>query len=309
MAKFIAVANMKGGVGKTTTVVSLAETLAAYSIELERKAGGAPKSILVVDLDAQASASFALAGDTKHSAIIRDGRTIDAFLDRFLIKQQQISLASTVSKHISDVSHMGKPLNIALIASSPHLRTLERGLIHVLTRGGYSLDRVESEIFAILRAQLDKIATEYDYILFDCPPGISVMTEVAIRISDLTIVPTIPDFLSILGLDAFSQNVWSQLAGGTAGLPVPRHLPHVLITKRKKLAVQDAKVKELRDRGASRQAGYRVLQIEMPESQRVSDALERIESFPNYAQKWDATLRTKLADLVDEMNKIVVGRS
>lgn len=310
MAKLIAVANMKGGVGKTATVVGLAETLAAYSIELARKVGARPRSVLVVDLDAQASASFALAGDEQLLNIIRNGHTIDGFLDRYLIKRQDVELSSLVWRQISDVSHQGTKLQIALLASSPRLRTAERALIHALTKGGYSLERVENDFSLILSDQLRPLCDEFDYIIFDCPPGISMMTEIALRLADLTIVPTVPDFLSMLGLDAFAQTVWSRIGeqgAGTYPAPPPiRRQPHVLFTQRRPGSAHTRMVAELRRRVAHGRAEYGVFRTEIPDADGVPEALERVTTYPNYAQKWNAPLRSRLSSLVDEVHDMLL---
>lgn len=305
MARFIAVANMKGGVGKTATVISLAETLAAYSIDTAIKTGRQPKSILVVDLDAQASASFALAGDEKLLGLIKQQRTLDGFLHRYLVKREEIRLKTLVSRQISDVSHRGSPLRIGLLAASPRLRNVERSLIHSLTKGGYSLAKVEHDLYQLLSGQFLALGADFDYVIFDCPPGISILTEIALRMADLTIVPTIPDFLSLLGLDAFSQHVWAQLASPSNGLPAPQRQPYVLITQRRELAAHDRRVAELRRRVAEEKANYQVFLTEIQQADGVPEALERVTTFPNFVQKWNAELRSHLVDLVGEVEGVL----
>lgn len=299
-AKLIAVANMKGGVGKTATVVSIAETLAARAIDKSSKSRTPPKPILVVDLDAQASASFALAGNDLLTALIRPGKTVDGFLDRYFLRGSDQELADFIQHQVSAVTHGDDPLAIDLLASSPDLRKLERGLIHGLTSKGYSLAKIEDAMYELLGSRINTLRPRYDYIIFDCPPGISILTEVAIRIADLTIVPTIPDFLSVLGLDAFEQNVWSQLATTAAANATPLKAPYVLVTKRKNLRIHNLTVADLRERVENRKVKYYVFKTEIPESQDVPKAVELIESFPTYSHKW-GNMRTQLSALATEI--------
>ena len=307
MARLIAVANMKGGVGKTTTVISLAETLAARSIDYASRTGRRQSTVLVVDLDAQASASFALAGDERLLSLIRRGQTLDGFLDRYLIRREEVNLKSLIAHKVSDVSHHGWPLGIGLLAASPQLRTVERALIHALTRGGYSLEKIEHDLFKLLSEQIKGVSANYDYVIFDCPPGISLLTEIALRLSDLAVVPTVPDFLSLLGLDAFAQSVWTRLANTRSGLPAPSNVPHILITKRRPTAAHDRKVAELRRRVALGKAGYRIFATEIPETEGVPEALERVTTQPNYARKWNAQIRTHLVDLAGELESALMA--
>jgi chromosome partitioning protein len=82
-------------------------------------------------------------------------------------------------------------------------------------------------------------------VIFDCPPGISPLSEVAIRKSDLVIVPTISDFISVYGINGFLRVFWRAPKGA---LPRPKLKPHVLITRFLKNVTQHKrKVKELED--------------------------------------------------------------
>ncbi len=177
--KLIAVANMKGGVGKTTTVVSLAEALAADD----------PKaSILVVDLDPQASASVCLAGDDLLAKMIEEGRTIDAFLALRLIKRETARLAPRIRHAVSRTTHKGDPLKISFLPCGPHLRLVEREIIYTLTERDYSLRAIEGQTWKLFEQEFLPLRQTYNYVIFDCPPGISPLTEITIRASDLVIV-------------------------------------------------------------------------------------------------------------------------
>ena len=156
--KFIAVANMKGGVGKTTTVVSLAEGLAADNEDAK---------VLVIDLDPQASASVAIAGDEQLDEMIEKERTLEAFLDDRLIARGKAELANAIHPTICATFHKGEQLSVALLPCGPRLRSVERELIYELAKSKHSLFASDGQILRLFKAEILPLANEYDYIIFD----------------------------------------------------------------------------------------------------------------------------------------------
>jgi cellulose biosynthesis protein BcsQ len=295
--KVIAVANMKGGVGKTATVIGLAEGLAAKGAET-----------LVVDLDPQANASICLAGDQFLRAIIEGGYTIDAFLeDYFMKRQRDATLESRIRTHISNVSHLGRQLPLSLLASSSELRLVERDLIFTLTRTGMALDRIVESLYVIIKEELRRARKSYEYILFDCAPGISVMTEVSIRLANLVIVPTIPDFLSTYGLNSFCSNLWAGPIADQSNLKKPKKPPHVLITRRRPIREHERTSERLRAEAAKDNAKFSVFKTEILERAAIAEALGKIDTHPTFSQKWRDGTDIMLADLVREVREALHG--
>jgi AAA domain len=94
---------------------------------------------------------------------------------------------------------------------------------------------IEGQTWKLFEQEFLPLGKTYDYVIFDCPPGISPLSETAVRASDLIIVPTIPDFVSVFGLKAFVNIFWKAPSGS---LPRPKRLPHVLVTKFQKAVKQ-----------------------------------------------------------------------
>ena len=287
-AKIIAVANMKGGVGKTATVVALAEALAASG-----------NRVLVIDLDPQANASICLAGDTLLATLIARGATIEAFLENHLLGNKKTAFADCIRNNVSNVSHLNQQLSISLLPSSPNLRHFEQRIIHDLTQRKMSWSEIVKGLFAVMSGQLSKTRKAFDFILIDCAPGISVLTEVSVRLADLVIVPTIADFLSTFGLQTFCTALSSRaVAEGLRKTPLR---PHVLITRRRQVTIQSQTAEKLRNEATAARPAFDIFTTEIPESVAVANALSQIDKFPIFTQKWGTVISPLLSDLVREI--------
>ncbi len=191
-ARLVSVINMKGGVGKSTTTVSLAETLAAHH----------RRRVLVIDLDPQTNASIMVAGPEKWNALREKERTLDFYFESYIIQQKPKPFKSLIETKVSDLK--GKP-DVALIAAAPEFRIVERDMIESFVKRGFQIDMIQKWICERFANGLKTVINDYDYILIDCPPGISLFAEAALIAADAILVPTIPDYVSRLGLITFRK--------------------------------------------------------------------------------------------------------
>ena len=289
-ARVISIANSKGGVGKTTTCVSLAESFAAAGFKT-----------LVVDLDTQANASlliFGHEGDEHLFRAINEYATISDWLLENFFAGEQKRLSDFVFTNASDVTSDGKPLPLDLVPSSPRLRKTERELIYELTAKGYSMEALQGQVGRRLRDDFELLKAQYDVILCDCPPGISVMTETVLAASNLIIVPTIPDFMSTLGLDLFTGDIMRSLRGREI-----ENLPMVLATRYDGTTHQQVVLNAMREAANAQETEFSMFQTIVPMKQGFATNPIELGPEPTLQAKWPGEALSIVQSLLAEVRE------
>jgi len=156
MADVIAIANQKGGVGKTTTAINLGAWLALRG-----------QRVLLIDIDPQANATSGL-GVTAERGSIYDAMSGQAPLAALIVGSSEPGL---------DV-----------VPSSQDLSGAEIELVEAEGREYY------------LRRLIEPILTDWDFILFDCPPSLGLLTVNALTAAGQVIIPVQCEYLALEGL-------------------------------------------------------------------------------------------------------------
>ncbi len=184
MGKVISFINLKGGVGKTTTTVALAEFL-TYEFN---------KKILVVDLDPQTNATILLINQDIWKEANENNKTIHQMFFDELNKTKAFNIEDSIIRKTSNINggndklHL-LPSSLNLIDLSDRLSELDKN------------HETNSYSIPILSKHLTKdLIDQYDYVLVDCPPNLGLITLNGIYISDYYVIPVIPDILSTYGI-------------------------------------------------------------------------------------------------------------
>jgi len=183
MRNTIAVMNTKGGVGKSTIVLALAETLSALH----------GKNVLVIDSDAQASVSAMLMATTSLRKLQGDGRTLVDYLVSTVLRDTQVEWTDYVVGGVSDIDDAR---SVYVMPSDMQLTLLEREV---------SKEALHARLRTTIGGLLSRARIVFDVVLIDCPPGLSVLTECWLREADFHLSPTKPDYISVCGLDVFAR--------------------------------------------------------------------------------------------------------
>ena len=168
--KTIAIANQKGGVGKTTTTANLGIGLARQG-----------KSVLLIDCDAQGSLTESLGYSPPESLSV----TLSSLMGK-VMADEPFNKLDGILQH---------PEGVSLLPSNIELSGMEVTLVNTMSRE------------LVLREYINEVKSSYDYVLIDCTPSLGMLTINALAAADSVIIPVQAQYLPLKGLEQLIKTI------------------------------------------------------------------------------------------------------
>lgn len=304
-APVVAVANLKGGVGKSTTTLMLAEGL-AYQYGL---------NVLIYDFDAQANLSELLLTSEGVQRERNQDRGVAAILDTFVpgknrsVEDLRIVVEQWNACCVEELvrkKNRGKEEGwISLLAADPSMRFLEP---YLERSPGEEWFEIGEELIWALEEATQFERSQADVVIIDCPPHVSTLCRSALKMADYYVTPTLAETLSIWGLQQFTR--WMTHTDQTQWLSKPGpgfHERQFVVCTRysatsrsHQKALEDLK-EDWPDRTFSSPIGARVsLNRELPR--------KTLNSLHPFGSRYRGKMKTDVLTLADEFAGFIQSR-
>lgn len=296
---------MKGGVGKSTTTMMLADTLSLHHGE----------RVLVVDCDPQANSSQMLLSFIGLKNAKEAGRTLTAWLESYVGKStdgarvaQRRTAVSTLQTDVSGLSNLRPGLfhgpksdgQVSVWASTPDLRFVEMAFDNAFFESG-DLQKPRQAMTGFLSEAMSELSGMFGYVIFDCPPGFSTMAQAALLQSDIVVSPLNVDRVSMWSLRSF----WKQGLDEMLHMEAHRHRYALLTMVQKGRGGQPEKAAVREDLAAF--AGENRFDVEVPHTVEALRFVRRadVDSFRSFNSKY-GRLREPIRRFGDEIATIAI---
>lgn len=206
-ATIAAVANLKGGVGKSTTTLMLADGLAYYY--------GA--NVLVVDFDPQANSSQMLLTDRGLQMAFKQGKGVHHLVQQFMDNQAP-NIANLILPNAVTLEELRRAEErdersgwISILPAHTQLRLTEMDLEEKVYSKGMAPSRLAGYLAGHLEKAIEPLAGIYDIVLIDTPPYLSPIARAGLAIANTYVTPTLADSVSIWGTKQFTDWVTTEI--------------------------------------------------------------------------------------------------
>lgn len=189
---------MKGGVGKTTLTVNLATCLAKNH----------NKRVLVMDLDAQISATLSLMSPHEFAKIRRERSTLSYLIDKIIRPNNRKKRG--VQDMITGMTCNVKGLDILPGDIEIYDEYIVSEMFHKQAESNpeANFEQVWNHFESkLINSILEPVRNDYDFIIMDCAPGYNLLTRSAIVASDFYILPARPEPLSLVGIQLLERRI------------------------------------------------------------------------------------------------------